>query len=61
MHSLLNEIALTNPELDVARDIPERNQSGNVVSGGTGSFSNGDTINMSEVNATMKAAGWKIG
>ena len=61
VHSLLNEIALTNPELDVARDIPERNQSGNVVSGGTGSFSNGDTINMSEVNATMKAAGWKIG
>ena len=65
VESVLARIAETNPELDVARDIPERNQSDNIVSSASvkegGKFGKGEVVNMSDVNAAMKAAGWKIG
>ena len=70
---ILKEIAVSNPGLDVARDIPERNQSDNIVSkasvdeaaggggGGGEDFAKGGIVNMRNVNKVLKEAGWKVG
>ena len=58
----LKGLAASNPGLDVARDIPERNRSDNMVVNSSVGFTQGGVVDVEgDIGKMMRAAGWKAG
>lgn len=58
----LKGLAASNPGLDVARDIPERNRSDNMVVNSAVGFKQGGVVDVEgDIGQMMRAAGWKAG